>query len=168
MSAAALVASVPVFAPAGRSERGRVSAATVRPGHALPDKVVVDFGWRSAQARLDLEIAVRRWEEDGGPDRGRLRAFCAERDFMQRCTQGVAGWAAPGPAADAVWSALSFDVDGVSRSFTVLTTAYSWVAATVVDGGWLLRLFAPAVPEGFTGVRRVVDAADLEPVRGQG
>ncbi|MEY9212849.1 hypothetical protein NI17_003675 [Thermobifida halotolerans] len=168
VAAAALVAAVPVLAPVGRAERGRVSAATVRPGHALPDKVVVDFGWRAVDAHLDLEITVRRRESGTPPEQRWLRAFCAERDVMQRCTAGAADWAAPAPAADAAWSERSLTVDGTAHPFTVLRTAHSWVAAAVLDADWLVRLFAPAEPAGLTALRRVTDPADLEPLRGRG
>ncbi|TDQ46331.1 hypothetical protein [Actinorugispora endophytica] len=166
-SVAELVAAVPVFAPLGRGGRGRLSAATVRPGHTLPDKVVVDFGWRSSEAVLDLEVATRRWDAGAAPDARHLRAFCAERDFMQRRARGAADWSDPSPAAEAAWSGLDIALDGVPRPFTVLTTAHSWVAATALDGEWLVRLFAQAAPEGLAGLRRVVDETELEPVRGR-
>ncbi|KUP97503.1 hypothetical protein [Thermobifida cellulosilytica] len=166
--AAALVAAVPVLAPVGRTERGRVSSATVPPGRALPDKVVVDFGWRSADAHLDLEITVRCWEAEAPPQERWLRAFCTERDIMQRCTVGAADWAAPAPAPDAAWSTRSLTVDGTARPFTVLTTGHSWVAAAVLDADWVVRLFAPAEPTGLTALRRVTDPDDLRPLLGRG
>lgn len=165
--AATLVAAVPVLAPVGRTERGRVSSATVPPGRALPDKVVVDFGWRSADAHLDLEITVRHWEADTPPQERWLRAFCTERDVMQRCTVGAADWTAPAPAPDAAWSDRWLTVDGTARPFTVLRTAHSWVAAAVLDTDWMVRLFAPAEPAELTALRRITDPDDLRPLLGR-
>lgn len=168
VSVAALVSAVPLFAPVGWTERGRVSSATVPSGSTLPDKVVVDFGWRSVDAHLDVEITVRGWAADTPPEERWLRAFCVERDLMQRCTVGAADWAAPAPAPDAAWSQRTLTVDGTPRSFTVLQTAQSWVAAAVLDTDWVVRVFAPAEPAGLTALRRITDPADLRPLLGQG
>ncbi|GLU48228.1 hypothetical protein [Nocardiopsis ansamitocini] len=159
-----LIVAVPVFAPAGDTARGRVSATTTPPGATRPDRVVVDFGWHSDSAELDLEITTRAWPGPHPIPSQRLRAFCAERAFMQRLTHQVP--ARPDPAPDVQWSALDLDVDGRTTAFTVSCSADAWVAAAALHDGWLLRLFAPAAPHALA-LRRITDPADLHPLLGR-
>lgn len=163
---AALVDAVPLFAPATGSERGRISATTTAPGATVPDRVVVDFGWRSSDARLDLEIATRRVEDTADPAR-LLRLLCAERDFMEARARGRADWSDPPRYGDADYTTQRIPVDGAAHTFTVLCAPQSWTACAHVGGCFAIRLFAPAPPHGLA-LRRITDAHDLEPARGQG
>ncbi|PSK93735.1 hypothetical protein CLV63_116142 [Murinocardiopsis flavida] len=164
---AALLDAVPLFAPEGTAERGRISATTTAPGAAAPDRVVVDFGWRSSDARLDLEIATRRVIGDGGDPARQLRLLCAERDFMEARARGRADWSDPPRHGAADYSSTPIAIDGRPHTFTVLSSPGAWTACAHVPGGFAVRLFAPAPPAGLA-LRRITDTADLEPARGQG
>lgn len=165
---AAVVAAVPLYAPVGESRRGRISSMSLVVGQELPDKVVVDFGStpQGCDSGPDVEIATRRWEEAAGP--APVRAFCAERELMERRVRaglGAAGAAAPENGA---WSRVQMAVDQVPVEFTVLSTARSWVGAALVGGTFLVRVFTPAPGPVFEGLRRIVSAGELEAVRGRG
>ncbi|MFC4000003.1 hypothetical protein ACFOVU_29090 [Nocardiopsis sediminis] len=170
-----VVAAVPLFAPVGEDRRGRVSSTTVAPGGGPPVKVVVDFGStpEGPDNGPDLEIATRVWEggdgEDGhGPGERDIRAFCAERDLMERRMRDPLAAQSFALPADAAWSAHDIAVDGADVAFTVLRTSASWVAAGALPGGALVRVFTPAPGPGPDALRRITEAAELAPVHGRG
>ncbi|MFC4562940.1 hypothetical protein ACFO4E_13840 [Nocardiopsis mangrovi] len=165
-----VLAAVPLYAPVGEARRGRVSSTTVEPGGGPPVKVVVDFGStpEGPDSGPDLEIATRLWERDGGPGERDVRAFCAERDLMERRMRDPLAARSFALPDDAVWSTRDIAVDGADVAFTVLRTSASWVAAGSLPGGVLVRVFTPPPGPGPEALRRITEAAELAPVRGRG
>ncbi|ASU84108.1 hypothetical protein CDO52_16110 [Nocardiopsis gilva YIM 90087] len=162
--------ALPLYAPVDERRRGRVSSTTVDPGATLPTKVVVDFGStpEGPDSGPDLEIATRAWEAGTAPGERELRGFCAERDLMERRMRDPLSAQAIGPPPDAAWSQARITLDADPYTFTVLTTAHTWVAATVLPGPFLLRIFTPAPGPHPTHLRRITSATQLEPLRGRG
>jgi hypothetical protein len=167
---AAVLAALPLYAPVGETRTGRISSTTVDPGGRLPFKAVVDFGSTpdGADRGPDIEIASRRWDRDPAPGARELRAFCAERDLMERRARDPLSADAFGPAADAAWSTAEITVDGAVHPFTVLATGTSWVAAGRIGADLLVRVFTPAPGPGPRALRRVTAPAELAPMRGRG
>ncbi|CAM3960428.1 hypothetical protein [Nocardiopsis rhodophaea] len=162
--------ALPIYAPADEQRRGRVSSTTVDPGATLPTKVVVDFGStpHGPDRGPDLEIATRAWDPATAPGEHELRGFCAERDLMERRMRDPLSAQAIALPPDAAWSQTRITLDAVPHTFTVLTTAHTWVAATVLPGPFLLRIFTPTPAGHPTHLRRVTSATQLEPIRGRG
>ncbi|MGI5122119.1 hypothetical protein ACQEU5_21670 [Marinactinospora thermotolerans] len=159
-----LLTAIPAYGPTREEAKGRITATTVRPGEDRPVKIVVEF---EGAAGGHLEIATRRWED--GPSAGEqsVRAFCVERDYMQRRMNGDPG-ALPLPLPEgSAWSRQEIQVDGTARVFTVLTTPFSWVAGTELPGPFLLRVFATAPRPDLVSLSRITTEARLEPMRGR-
>ncbi|WP_184074855.1 hypothetical protein [Nocardiopsis mwathae] len=165
-----VLAAVPLYAPVGEQRRGRVSSTTVAPGAALPTKVVVDFGStpEGPDRGPDLEIATRAWDTGTEPGERELRGFCAERALMElRMRDPLSGQATALPPG-AAWSSAAITVDATPRTFTVLSAGALWVAATVLPGPFLLRIYTPVAGARPDRLRRLTSAAELEPLRGRG
>nr|WP_246425241.1 hypothetical protein [Streptomonospora nanhaiensis] len=159
-----------MYAPADEPRRGRVSSTTLEPGGGRLLKAVVDFGSTPEGADLgpNLEVATRLWERAEPPGERDLRAFCAERDLMERRARDPLGARSFALPEDARWSRQVLVVDGRECPATVLTTAGSWVAAAETGRGVLVRVFTPAPGPGPRVLRRLTDPAELEPLRGRG
>ncbi|MDA0563270.1 hypothetical protein LG943_02835 [Streptomonospora sp. S1-112] len=165
-----ILAGVPLYAPVDEPRRGRVSSTTLEPGGGRLLKAVVDFGSTPEGADLgpDLEIATRLWERAEPPAERDLRAFCAERDLMERRARDPLAAQSFTLGEDARWSEQTLAVEGRDHPCAVLTTDRSWVAAAVVEGGAMVRVFTPAPGPGPRALRRLTDPAELEPLRGRG
>ncbi|MDA8371632.1 MAG: hypothetical protein M0026_17460 [Nocardiopsaceae bacterium] len=166
---AEVLADLPLYAPEGERRRGRISSTALAPGGDLPLKVVVDFGStpHGPDHGPELEIATRRWDR-GALDERDIRGFCGERDLMERRMRDPLSAQSFSLPEGAVWSRYPITVDGTRRTFTVLCTAHSWVAAAPLPGSLLVRVFTPAPGPGPAALRRITSIEDLEPVRGRG
>ncbi|RCV48119.1 hypothetical protein [Marinitenerispora sediminis] len=163
-AAAALLAGIPLFAPAGEARRGRVGSTTVDPRTGAVEKAVVEFG--TGEGETDVEIMTRRWT-GSAPGADQVRGLCVERDFMQRRMRGDLG-ARPLPLPEgSAWSAREIEVDGAPRTFTVLHTPFSWVAVAAMPGPLLVRLFASAPRPDLVALRRISAPGELRPVIGR-
>ncbi|WP_046472390.1 hypothetical protein [Allosalinactinospora lopnorensis] len=162
--------AIPLYRPAEESRRGRISSTTVHPGEVLPAKVVVDFGStpEGPDQGPDLEIATRSWEHLREPGEREIRGFCGERDLMERRMRDPLSAHSFALPEDARWSTQTIDIDGAPHTFTVLATSRSWVAAALLPGPFLVRIYTPAPGPAPGALRRITSVGELEPVRGRG
>ncbi|GAA4937141.1 hypothetical protein GCM10023224_17670 [Streptomonospora halophila] len=163
-----ILAGLALYAPVGESRRGRVSSTTLDPDGPGLLKAVIDFGStpEGPDTGPDLEIASRRF--GGGETDQRLRAFCAERELMERRSRDPAGADSFALGGDAAWSAAAVALDGREHAFTVLSSDHAWVGAGLDGGGVMVRVFTRPPGPGPAALRRIRSAQELEPLRGRG
>ncbi|QBI54401.1 hypothetical protein [Streptomonospora litoralis] len=165
-----ILAELPLYAPARDRRRGRISSTTLEPGGGGLLKAVVDFGStpEGPDTGPDIEIATRLRGPDPTAAERELRAFCGERDLMERRARDPAAAHSFALPADAAWSQQTIALDGRAHTFTVLATSATWVAAACVGEAVMVRVFTPAPGPGPDELRRIGDPGELEPLRGRG
>ncbi|MFD0776399.1 hypothetical protein ACFQZ2_20895, partial [Streptomonospora algeriensis] len=151
-----ILAGLALYAPVGEPRRGRISSTTLDPDGDGLLKAVVDFGStpEGPDTGPDLEIASRR-SSGAGDGQQELRAFCAERELMERRARDPAGARSFALGDDAAWSGRTVVLQGREQVFTVLTSAHAWVAAGVDPGGVMVRVFTPPPGPGPAQLRRI-------------
>ncbi|KIH99233.1 hypothetical protein LP52_08950 [Streptomonospora alba] len=164
-----ILAGLALYAPVGEPRRGRISSTTLDPEGPGLLKAVVDFGStpEGPDTGPDVEIASRRFS--GAGDGGReLRAFCAERELMERRARDPASAQSFALGPDAAWSSGTVVLQGCARELTVLASTHAWVGGALDSGGVMVRVFTPAPGPGPAELRRIAAPEELEPLRGRG
>lgn len=166
-----ILAQLPLYAPADDTRPGRISSTALEPGGMGLLKAVVDFGStpEGPDTGPDIEIATRRRGDGAAADaRRELRAFCGERELMERRARDPASAGSFALGADACWSQYRIGIDGDEHTFTVLATSRVWVGAACVGAWAMVRIFTPAPGPGPARLRRIRGPAELQPLRGRG